>query len=96
MCSENTHTNIQGLVFLLSAGVILKLLPVTIPRHTAHGAAPLPACTTLRATVSPWDLPAWVSIIPHPDHFPACEWIQGPDTAQDILHQPDLHVVTPA
>ena len=73
----------------------LELCPVTIPREAAHGGAPLPVCSALHATTSPWDLPAKVPVIPHPDHFPACEWMQGAATAQKIVQQPDLYLVTP-
>lgn len=65
------------------------------PRHTACGSAALPVCTALNATMCPWDPPAKVPIIPHPEHFPAWEWKKGTATAQDILHQTDLHIVRP-
>jgi len=84
-----------GHIFLLGFGVILKLRPVAIPRHTAHSGAPLPICTTLQAATTPWDLQPRCPIIPHPDHFPACEWTQGAAMSQEILQQPDLHIVTP-
>lgn len=60
---------------------------MTTPGHTACGSAALPACTALHATLCPWDAPAKVPIIPHPDQISSWEWMKGAATAQDILHQ---------
>lgn len=39
--------------------------------------------------------PAKLPIIPHPDHCPACEWMQGTAMAERILCHPELCLMMP-